>query len=158
LVLGLLAFVVMFFSMLGLAMSGPGFVLAEPASWTAAVAGPRRMIAGAVAALCLAGLVLAATRIALGAAATIDRGRVQLLATWPTTRSLVTPILVGRAVLGVVPVGFAWAVLRAPLGGDDRPTVLAWAAGLAAGLAVAGLWLPLSVGLMAYLYRRLPAA
>jgi hypothetical protein len=70
----------------------------------------------------------------------------------------VTPILLGRVLLGVGPIGFAWAVLWEVSRTDHPPAVLVWTASLAAGLALAGLWLPLSVGLMAYLYRRHAAA
>jgi hypothetical protein len=111
-----------------------------------------------VSTLCLAGLVWAGARIALGGAASVDRGKVQLLATWPATRGLVTPILVGRVMLGLVPIGFAWGVIAAVAHDGHRSAALAWVAGLSAGIALTGLWLPLSVGLMAYLYRRLPAA
>jgi hypothetical protein len=70
----------------------------------------------------------------------------------------VTPILLGRALLGAGPIGFSWAVLRDVSRADHPPVLLVWAASFAAGLALAGLWLPLSVGLMAYLYRRHAAA
>ena len=157
-VLGLLAFVAVLATAFGVATSGPGFVMALPATWAGAVEGPGRWILAVVAALCLAGLVWATTRIALGAAASVDREKVQLLATWPATRRLVAPILLGRLVLGGVPIGFAGVVIWAASRGAHPPPMLVWAACLAAGLAVAGLWLPLSVGLMAYLYREIPAA
>jgi hypothetical protein len=115
-------------------------------------------VVAVVGAICLAGLIWAATRIALGAAFSIDKGKVQLLATWPSTRRLVAPILLGRVLLGLGPIGVAlvllWSISRA----DHPPAVVVWTASLAAGLALAGLWLPLSVGLMAYLYRRHAAA
>lgn len=157
-VLGMLAFVAVLATTFGVATSGRGFVMALPATWAGAVDGRGRVVMTVVAAFCFAGLIWAATRIALGAAASIDRGKVQLLATWPASRRLVAPILLGRVLLGVTPIGFAslllWGVSRA----DHAPPVLVWVASLAAGLALAGLWLPLSVGLMAYLYRRHAAA
>ena len=157
-VLGLLAFVVVLAAAFGVATSGRGFVMALPATWAGAVDGRGRLVLGLVSALCLGGLVWAGTRIAFGAAASIDRDKIQLLATWPATRRLVTPILLGRLLLGVVPIGLAWAALRTVSRAGHPPGMLLWGASLAAGLALAGLWLPLSVGLMAYLYRRLPAA
>jgi hypothetical protein len=157
-VLGLLVFVVVLATAFGVASSGHGFVLALPATWGGAIEGPGRLVLGLVAALCLAGLVWAATRIALGAAASIDKDKVQLLATWPATRRLVAPILLGRLALGVIPIGFAWIAFWAVSRFAQPPPAVLWTACLTAGLAVAGLWLPLSVGLMAYLYRRLPAA
>jgi hypothetical protein len=157
-VMGLLALVVLFFAGLGVAASGPGFVMRLPTTWAGAVDGPRRLVVAVVGAICLAGLIWAATRIALGAAFSIDKGKVQLLATWPSTRRLVAPILLGRVLLGLGPIGVAlvllWSISRA----DHPPAVVVWTASLAAGLALAGLWLPLSVGLMAYLYRRHAAA
>jgi hypothetical protein len=158
LVLGALALVILFFAALGVAASGPGFVMSEPATWVGAVDGPRRRVVGVVAAFCVAGLIWAATRIALGAAASIDRGRVQLLATWADSRRLAAPILLGRLLLGVAPIGFAAVVLWRLSRANHASAVWSWVASLAAGLAVAGLWLPLSVGFMAYLYRRCRAA
>lgn len=157
-VLGLLAFVVVLATAFGVAASGRGFVMALPSTWAGAVDARGRAVLGVVGSLSLAGLVWAATRVALGAPASIDRGRVQLLATWAASRRLVLPILLGRFLLGVAPVGVAWALLWGLSHGGHPSTVLLWTASLAAGIALAGLWLPLSVGLMTYLYRRLPAA
>jgi hypothetical protein len=158
-VLGLLAFVVVLSTAFGVATSGRGFVMAAPATWAAAVDGRGQVVVGVVGVLCLAGLIWAGTRVALGAPASIDQGRVQLLATWAATRRLVLPILLGRFVLGAGPIGCAWAMLwLVSRGGHASDAPLLWTASLAAGLLLAGLWLPLSVGLMAYLYRRSPAA
>ncbi len=158
-VLGMLAFVVVIATAFGVATSGRGFVLALPSTWAGAVDGRGRAVLGVVGALCLAGLTWAATRVSLGAPASIDRGKVQLLATWAASRRLVVPILLGRFLLGIGPLGLAWVLLWAASRESYSPeAALLWTASLAAGLAVAGLWLPLSVGLMAYLYRRCPAA
>jgi hypothetical protein len=158
LVLGMLAFVFVLATAFGVATSGRGFVMALPSTWAGAVDGRGRVVVGLVVALCLAGLVWAATRVALGAPASIDRGKVQLLATWAASRRLVLPILLGRFLLGVAPIGIAWALLWGVSRESHPSATLLWAASLAAGIALAGLWLPLSVGLMAYLYRRQPAA
>ena len=108
---------------------------------------------GAVAAMGLAGLTWAAVRISLSAAATVAKGRIQVLASWPDTQGRVLAIVVGRLLLGAGPIGFSIALLVfTQKAGAQSPAVL-WGAGLAAGAALAGLWLPLSVGLMAYLYR-----
>jgi hypothetical protein len=155
-VLGMLAFVVVLATAFGVATSGRGFVMALPATWASAVDGRGRAIVGVVGAVCLAGLVWAGTRVALGAPASIDRGKVQLLATWRASRRLVLPILLGRLLLGVGPMGLAAALLWVAARGGHPSPGLAWAASLLAGLVLAGLWLPLSVGLMAYLYRRSP--
>jgi hypothetical protein len=158
-VLGLLAFVVVLATAFGVATSGRGFVMALPETWAGAVDSRGRAVVGLVGAVCLGSLVWAGARIALGGPTSIDRGKVQLLATWAASRRLVLPILLGRVLLGVAPIGLAgallWAVSR---GGHRADAPLLWAANFAAGLALAGLWLPLSVGLMAYLYRRSPAS
>ena len=80
----------------------------------------------------------------------------QLLATWSAARELVLPILLGRVLLGLIPIGFASALLWGVTRVGHPTAVLTWTASLTAGRALAGLWLPLSVGLMAYLYRRCP--
>ena len=156
LVLGMLAFVVVLATAFGVATSGRGFVMALPATWAGAVDGRGRAVVGVVGAACLAGLVWAGSRVALGAPASIDRGKVQLLATWAASRRLVLPILLGRLLVGVGPIGLAAALLWAATRDALPFPGLAWAASLLAGLVLAGLWLPLSVGLMAYLYRRAP--
>jgi len=152
-VLGLLAFAVFLAFGYGVAAAGPGFVASEPATWTAAVDGRGRVVLAGVAALCFAALVWAGVRVSLGGPATVDVGRVQVLATWPATRRLVAPIVVGRVVLGLGPIGFASVVLWSQSRWSLSPALL-WMESLAGGVVVAGLWLPLSVGLMAYLYRR----
>jgi hypothetical protein len=65
----------------------------------------------------------------------------------------VLAILAGRLILGAGPIGFAFVLLAFAQKTGARSPVALWGAGLAAGGALAGLWLPLSVGLMAYLYR-----
>lgn len=157
-VLGMLAFVVVLAFAFGVASSGHGFVTATPATWATAVDGRGRVVVAAVGGSCFAGLIWAGVRVSFGSVASVDRGRIQMLASWPSTRRLVAPIVVGRILLAVVPIGFAAVVLTGMAGASHPPAALYWAASLAAGLAITGLWLPLSVGLMAYLYRHSPTA
>jgi hypothetical protein len=157
-VLGLLAFVAVLSLAFAVASAGHGFVVAEPATWARAVDGRGRAVVMAAASLCLAGMIWAGARISLGSAATIARGRIQVLATWPLTRGLVWTIVLGRAILGAAPIGLAIAIL-VTTGRTEGATLAArCAAGLAAGAAVMGLWLPFSTGFMAYCYERATAA
>jgi hypothetical protein len=153
-VLGLLAFVTLLACAFAVASSGQGFIVAAPATWARAVDGRGRAVVAVIAGLVLAGLIWAAARVSLGAAASVDRGRVQLLASWPDTRGVVAPLVAARLFAGLAPIGFAAVVLSMASRAQGRPDLLAWCASLAAGTAIAGLWLPLSVGLMAYFYQR----
>ncbi len=155
-VLGLLAFVVILAFGFGVAASGHGFVTALPATWAPAVDGRGRAVLGLVGSLCLAGLIWAGARVSLGSAASVARDRIQVLASWPTTRGLVWVIIVGRLGLGAIPLGFAGAVLWASMAWTGAGPAGLWAAGLVASAAITGVWLPASVGLMAYLYERAP--
>ena len=110
-VLGMLAFVVVLSFAFAIASSGKGFVTALPMTWASGVDGRGRLVMAVVAALCLVGLTWATTRVALASAATVARGRVQVLASWPTTRGVVWPIVIGNAILAVVPIGFAILVI-----------------------------------------------
>jgi hypothetical protein len=96
-----------------------------------------------------AGILWAALRISLAEAETVAVGKIKVLETWPLTRGLTAPILIGGLVL------FAPLIL-APvvLSGAARDPAAAWAASIAAGAWVGGLWLPTSVGLMAYFHAR----
>jgi hypothetical protein len=157
-VLGMLGCVVVLAMAFGMASAGPGFVMAAPATWAGAVDVRGRIVVAAVSAVCLGGLIWAGTRVSLGGPASIDRDKVQLLATWAASRRLVLPILVGRLLLGAAPLGLAGAAILAVTSRRDLSAPILWTLSAAAGLALAGLWLPLSVGLMAYLYRSPPSA
>ncbi len=152
-VLALLAFVVVLAFAFAVASAGHGFVVAHPATWASAVDGRGRAIVGCVGAVELFGLVWAAARISMGGAASIALGKVQVLASWPVTRGLVAPILIGGILLGGPPFAGAITLLGAVSVQAAPFPGLTLLAGGAAGLLLAGLWLPTSVGLMAYLYR-----
>jgi hypothetical protein len=152
-ILGLLAFVVILAFAFAVASAGHGFVTALPMTWAGAVDGRGRVVMAVVWAVVLSGMAWAALRLSLAPATSVARERVQVLASWPITRGLVWPILAGQVLLGAAPLGVAAALLA----GASRlvhPSPLAlWSLGLAAGLAVAGVWLPLSAGLLAHIYR-----
>ncbi len=139
------------------ASAGVGFVAAEPASWAKAVDGRGRLVLGAAGAAGAATLAWAALRLCLASAASVARGAVQVLSAWPLTRRRPWRLALALALVGAPP-AIVLAALSLASEALDRPPVMAAAIGLAQGLVVAGLWLPMTVGLMAYLYRRLDAA
>jgi hypothetical protein len=153
-VLGLLGFVVLLAFAFAVASSGHGFIVALPSTWARAVDDRGRAVVAVVASAVLAGVVWASVKICLASAASVARGRLQVLASWPDTRRLVAPLLVSRLLLALVPAGLGAAVLWGVPAGMAESGPMAWAGRLAAGAAIAGLWLPMNVGLMAYFYRR----
>jgi hypothetical protein len=157
-VLGLLACVVVLALAFGVASSGYGFVVVAPSTWARAVDGRGRIILSLSVAAASAGLFWAATRISLGAAASVARGRVQVLASWPDTRGISLRILLARLVLAAAPVGLASAILITASRVSDDSGMVGWASGVAAGAVIAGVWIPLSVGLTAFFYREASAS
>ncbi len=161
-ILGLLAFVALIASAYAVASAGAGFVAADPATWGPAVDGRGRLVVGAVGVVGAAALLWAALRLSLAAAASVARGRVQVLSAWPLTRRYAWTIGLALA-LALALIAAPLALLLAALsfaGGALKPAppIVAAAVGFAQGLVVAGLWLPMTVGLMAYLYRRADSA
>ena len=112
-------------------------------------------IAGAI------GLSWVGIRVFLAFAATAILGRVQLLSTWPLTRGHAWSIL-GSLILVSAPMILAASAIRAgrvllSVRFEEHPANAA-VLGLIMGVSHAFLVLPLSVGLMAYLYDRLGPA
>lgn len=155
--LGTLAFIVILAFGFAVATTGQGFVLADIPSWAKAVDARGRAVVELVGFASFAGMVWAGTRISLGSAATIEGGKIQVLSSWPRTRGLVWPIILGRCALGAVPLGIAGIALMILARAVTPSTAEVWLASGIASLAIAGLWMPLSVGLMCYLYQH-PAA
>jgi hypothetical protein len=93
-------------------------------------------------------IFLAAIRISLAEAASVAGDKVQVLATWGLTRGRLTAIGSGNLLLAVPPTA-AFLAMATNAG------ALAWP--LICGVVLAGVWLPMHVGLMAYVYGR-PAA
>jgi hypothetical protein len=156
-VLALLGFVVILAFAFAVASAGHGFIVAQPSTWPRAVDGRGRAVVVMVGAAGLFGMIWAAARVSLGGAATVAKSRVQVLASWTTTRGLVTPIVVGWVILGGGAIGLACLALYVGSWATPPSPVAIWVAGLAAGGVLAGLWLPLNVGLMAYLYKQTPS-
>jgi hypothetical protein len=152
-VLSMLAFVVVLSFAFAIASSGKGFVTAYPMTWASGVDGRGRLVMVVVAGLCVTGLTWSAVRVSLAAAATVARGRLQVLTSWPTTRGVVWAIVIGKAILAVAPIGFAVLIMT----WGERESRVLWPFGVAAGIAVAAVWLPLNAGLMAFFYQRAPA-
>lgn len=137
--LGLIAFVVLLCGAYAAASAGRGFNPTMVATWAPAIVGGGQVMLGAMAFLCILGLVFGAGRISLAEAASVDRDKVQVLSSFALTRGRTLPLVIANLVLAAPAIALALG-LRGQIG--------AWTAGLAIG----GLWLPMSVGLMAYAY------
>ncbi|MGI9169574.1 MAG: hypothetical protein ACR2FH_05260, partial [Caulobacteraceae bacterium] len=142
LILGLLALVALIASAYAVASAGAGFVAAQPATWGPAVDGRGRLVIGAVGFTGVAALAWAALRLSLAAAASVARGRVQVLSTWPLTRRYAGRV--GLALAAVTaPTAALLAILSLACDALRPAPPFAVAADLVRGLIVAGLWLPL---------------
>ena len=157
-ILGLLLFTALIASAYAVASAGAGFVAAEPATWAMAVDGRGRLVLGAVGVVGAAALAWAALRLCLASAASVARGRVQVLSAWPLTSRCAWRLGLTLALVGAPPAALLATLFFVGNAAAAAPPIAAGAVGLAQGLVVAGLWLPMNVGLMAYLYRRLDLA
>jgi hypothetical protein len=151
-IVGLLGLIVMLAFAYAAASAGHGFVAADPGSWTRSVDPRGRAVLALVATLIAAGFAWAAARISLAAPASVSRDKVQVLATWPLTRGRAGFMMVAMGALVAAPTVVVAGVARAGAGlaGSGE---LALVEGLAI-LAFAAVWLPMSVGLMAYLFEQ----
>ncbi|MBV8681285.1 MAG: hypothetical protein JO111_00320 [Caulobacteraceae bacterium] len=155
LILGLLAFIVLLAFAYAAAASGHGFVASDVATWARAVEDRGRIVVVAVAFACAIALAWAFGRISLAAPASIRRGRVQVLSTWPLTRGRVWTMAAASLVVMALPTLLIVGLARA---GTVAGPGAAAAGVMAAVVVAAGLWLPLNVGLATYLYSRLEFA
>ena len=97
---------------LGVARStSPGFDATSAEAWRQALSGPGAILAGLVPLASMALLAWIGLRLALAPAATVDRGRIQVLSAFPLTRGVVLTLLAAGLVL-VVPA----IILAAALG------------------------------------------
>jgi len=154
LVLVLLLLVVIVFMAYGVAAAGRGFATVEPATWAGAVDGRGRVVIGAVATVGVGAIVWVMTRISLAPVATVARGRVQVLSTWPLARSRVLPLLAATVWVALTPAALClllWSVARFTYPGEFWVTAIVH---LGQGLVLTGIWLPLKVGVMSYFYAR----
>ena len=133
----------------GAASVGKGFLAAEPATWLPAMGPAGRLVSGTVAVIGLAAVAWVSLRLALSAAATVDRQAVQVLSAWPLTKGRVLAALAATVLAALPALAAAW--------GLDQAGMLRSAAGdLVIGLVGIGAALPLHAGLMTYLYRHSP--
>lgn len=136
-----------------------GFAAAARPGWRPSLDSLGWTVVGGVGLAGLAGLCWVGLRLYLAAAATVALGRVQLLSVWPLTKGHVGRIL-GSLILVLAP-GVAALLAagagRGLLGAGDEGVwrMFATLLALAAGMGETFLILPLSVGLMIYLYDRL---
>ena len=157
-ILGLLVFVALLSCAYAVASAGAGFVAADPATWGPAVDARGRWVVGVAATLGAAALIWASLRLRLAPAATVARGRVQVLSAWPMTRAMVAPILAATVLIGLALAALLAALVFLGKTGAAEGAFIVGAINLAQGLAVAGLWLPLDAGLMTYFFERSDSA
>ncbi len=150
-VLLLLIFVLVLCFAYAAAASGHGFVASEIATWAPAVDNRGRWMVSLVAIGCGLAWTWAAMRVSLAAPASVARRRVLMLATWPLTRGRGWAIALANLLTLAAPAALlALLVIARRTGG--APAMILW---LTDGLVVAGLWLPLTIGLMGRIYRDL---
>jgi hypothetical protein len=146
-ILGLLLLTGLLSLTYAVASAGHGFDPANPATWARAVTGRGRLVIGAAIVIGTVALAWAAVRVSLAEAASVAGDAVQVLSAWRLTRGRALTIACGNLLLAIIPAA-AFLLVPAPLAGADWPRPLAF------GLGLAGAWLPLQVGLMAYVYQR----
>lgn len=145
-ILALLLFVALLCFAYAVASTGKGFDPAEIATWAPAVDARGRLAMTALAVIGAGALVWAAARISLAEPASLSRGKVQVLSAWPLTRGKLSMILAGNALIATPFVAFAIPASSLSRG------VLAGVPSVAAAVLVVGVWLPMNVGLMAYVH------
>lgn len=142
------------------AEAGPGFAAATPERWRRTLDPIGWTVVSTIVLAGGAGLAWVGLRLFVAPAATVARSRVQLLSTWAMTRGHVLPTLAMAAVIlaPAAAVVVLWAVARVLThDGLGDPRAVTGAVGAALSFSHAFLSLPLSVGLMSYLYGRLHA-
>ena len=146
-ILGLLLVTGLLCLVYAIASAGRGFDPANAASWAAAVDTRGRIVIGAAMVAGVAAITVAMLRISLAEAASVAGEKLQVLSSWPFTRGGVLAIGTGNLVLAAAPVGVLLVSLA-------TPGYWGWFRALATGFVVAGVWLPMQVGLMANAYER----
>ena len=85
---------------------------------------------------------------------TVAGDEIQVLATWPITRHRVAPIVLAGVLTAAGPLAVLAVIhLILRLAGGDF--AILFAGRIVSGLIMVGLWVPMGIGLMAYLQRRL---
>jgi hypothetical protein len=129
------------------ASAGRGFDAANVATWGKAVDARGRLMVSVATIAGAGAIILAAVRVSLAEAASVADGKVRVLSTWGLTRGRLAVIAGGNLLFAIPP---AVALLAMPA--DVARAGLAWS--LTGGVVLAGVWLPMHVGLMAYVYGR----
>lgn len=145
-VLALLLFVTLLCFAYAVAFAGHGFNPADAATWAPAVDERGRMVVSAVAIIGVAAMIYGWARISVAEVASVARGKIQVLSVWSMTRGRAILILVANAVIAVPPA----LVFLAGRAFATSGAGLLWHVAEAAVLA--GVWLPMNVGLMAYVF------
>jgi len=153
-ILFLLVFVLVLCFAYAAAASGHGFVSSEIATWAPAVDRRGRWVVSLVAVVCALAWIWAAMRVSLAAPATVAKGKVLMIATWPLTRGRAWAIALAQGLTLAAPAALIALLVAARRAGVE-PAMVLW---LAEGLVIAGLGLPLTIGLMGRIYRDLRPA
>jgi hypothetical protein len=151
-ILILLLFVVLLCLAYAAASAGRGFDAANVGTWGKAVDARGRLVVSVATMAGAGAIVLAAIRISLAEAASVAGDKVQVLSTWGLTRRRLAAIGGGNLLIAIPPTA---VLLATRVGMAANAGALAWP--LICGVVLAGVWLPMHVGLMAYVYGR-PAA
>jgi hypothetical protein len=156
-----------FLAMLVIIVSGVSNVVREgetPEALLRALGPGGATVLGLLVIVFVGGLIYVAVRISLAPAATVSRRRISVFDTWRLTKGQVWPILLATILISVPSIGAGLVVglvqnqagePTGPRGALQIAMPGALVVGLVPGLVVAFLQLPLSVGLVAYLFRGL---
>jgi hypothetical protein len=131
------------------ASAGRGFDPANVVTWRKAVDARGRLVVSVATMAGAGAIVLAAIRISLAEAASVAGDKVRVLSTWGLTRGRLAAIGGGNLLFAIPPAG---ALLAMRAGTAANTGAMAWP--LICGVVLAGVWLPMHVGLMAYVYER----
>lgn len=148
-ILTLLLFVALLSIAYAVASAGRGFDPANIGTWGKAVDARGRLVVSVATIAGAGAIVLAAIRISLAEAASVAGDKVRVLSTWGLTRGRLAAIGGGNLLLAIPPTA---ALLAMRVGMAANAGALA--SPLICSVVLAGVWLPMHVGLMAYVYGR----
>jgi hypothetical protein len=129
--------------------AGRGFDPANVTTWGKAVDARGRLVVSVGTMAGSGAIVLAAIRISLAEAASVAGGRVQVMSTWGLTRGRLVAIAGGN-LLFAIPLAATFLAMQAGIATNAGAMV--WS--VTCGVVLAGVSLPMHVGLMAYVYGR----
>jgi hypothetical protein len=148
-ILLLLLLVVLLCCAYATASAGRGFDPASVSTWARAIDARGRLALTGATLLGVAGFVYALLRISLAEAASVAHARVEVLSTWRLSRGHVLTIFLGNLAVAAAPTTVLFVALANI---PSHANVLLRSS--ACGLVVAGVWLPMNIGLMAYVFER----